>query len=328
MKRYFGTLISFLALASGAYAIDLGIHELKFSEQYPMPWFTGPIIAPSGHVVPKGHYNTQPYLFYNTIYSQYDQNWKSHKVPLIHEVLLTVPTKIGLGSKFEIGFTPGFIWRESLGYSTTNITDWIVGLSYQVFDSELKDPWPALKLSVRTSLPFGKYDHLNPKKGKIDVTGDGCFWPSVGLDFSKLIHVYKIHYLDIRFAFNWLISTPITVKGYNAYGGSSNTNAKVYNGDIYTFDLAAQYNLNRNWALAIDLFYQHKNRNHYKGFAGTQEGVALSLNSPSNENFSIAPAIEYNFSENVGIIGGCWFNVSGRNSSAFTTGVISINIYI
>ncbi len=36
------------------------------------PWFTGPLLAPSAHVVPGGYINLEPYLFYTVTTGAYE----------------------------------------------------------------------------------------------------------------------------------------------------------------------------------------------------------------------------------------------------------------
>ena len=51
------------------------------------------------------------------------------------------------------------------------------------------------------------------------------------------------------------------------------------------------------------------------------------IGAPEGWQLSLAPAIEYNFNENWGVIAGPWFTVAGKNSSAFIVGMLAINIY-
>jgi hypothetical protein len=48
---------------------------------------------------------------------------------------------------------------------------------------------------------------------------------------------------------------------------------------------------------------------------------------PSSSQYSLAPAIEYNWSQNIGLIGGVWFTVAGQNISQFNSIVIALNYY-
>ncbi|MES2122546.1 MAG: hypothetical protein V4492_07205, partial [Chlamydiota bacterium] len=80
-------------------------------------------------------------------------------------------------------------------------------------------------------------------------------------------------------------------------------------------------------ALALDIQYQHNNKTRFSGHKGRTRGVRNVVGGPSSEQFSLAPAFEYNFTYNVGLIAGCWFTVAGRNALEFASGVVAINIY-
>lgn len=118
------------------------------------------------------------------------------------------------------------------------------------------------------------------------------------------------------------------MKGFNTYGGARNTRGVVYPGNTFTADAAIQYNFTKQWAFACDLIYGHGNKNRFSGKRGTnRDGTKANMTAPSNEQWSLAPAIEYNFSQTLGLIAGPWFTFAGRNSAQFASGVIALNMY-
>jgi hypothetical protein len=83
--------------------------------------------------------------------------------------------------------------------------------------------------------------------------------------------------------------------------------------------------LNQNWALALDSVYTQTNITEFFGIPGIAfTGTFADVGTPSSEQLSFAPAIEYNFSGNFGIITGCWFSALGRNSTEFRSGVVNL----
>lgn len=54
-------------------------------------------------------------------------------------------------------------------------------------------------------------------------------------------------------------------------------------------------------------------------------GSGQDIGNGNLYELSLAPAIEYNFSENIGIIGGCWFTVEGANTPYFFSSVIQLD---
>ena len=92
---------------------------------------------------------------------------------------------------------------------------------------------------------------------------------------------------------------------------------------------AIQYNFNQRCAFACDLIYQHTDKNHFSGYAGDlSEESTGSVSSLSVEQFSAAPAIEYNLNESMGCLFGAWVSFAGKNATQFISGVVSFNARI
>jgi hypothetical protein len=89
-----------------------------------------------------------------------------------------------------------------------------------------------------------------------------------------------------------------------------------------------EISLSQRWAIANDIQYVHTNKTRFKGRKGATRGVANRVGRPSSEQWSLAPAIEYNWSDDYGVIAGVWFTFAGRNTIEFTSGVIAVNIYL
>jgi len=59
------------------------------------PWYAGPLLTPSAHILTPGLVNIQPYLFYINNYAKFDEHGHSHKISNIHTINPTVPVLIG-----------------------------------------------------------------------------------------------------------------------------------------------------------------------------------------------------------------------------------------
>jgi hypothetical protein len=210
--------------------------------------------------------------------------------------------------------------RYKEGASSTYLGDTALGLSIRLRNAELNDPWPAVRLSYRCILPTGRYRNLSPKKNNTDASGEGAYYQVLGLAATKLWHLSDYHYFEFRLAASAFFAPPVHIRGLSFYSPEIPLKAKVYNGVLYAFFSSVQANLTRHVALACDFLYKHKNRNRLK----TENGY---IKRPSNENFSIAPSVQYNFTQDIGIIGGVWFSVAGRNSYSFTQGILALNVY-
>jgi hypothetical protein len=306
--------------------------QASHQEHFPTtftPWFTGPLIAPSGYTVRPGHFNIEPYLYHYVYNGSYNQEWKRVSAPNLYHTALQVQLKVGLAERMDFQIFPQAVYRKFQGSRYCNVGDWPLGFGFQIVKARINEYLPGIKLVLRASLPMGKYQHLHADKQRTDAVGTGSWQPSFSVVCAKLFNTARKHYLDTRLAFNYQFGVPVHVKGLNSYGGASNTRGTVHLGNTFTVDGAFQYNLTQRWDLACDLYYTHSNSKHFSGKSGTtSSGSPAVMTAPSSEQFSLAPAIEYNWSKSLGIIGSVWFTFAGRNSNRFTSGFIALNIYI
>ena len=328
MKRLFLILIC-LPLLVHARKVLRGTPE-QASEG---PWFTGPLLTGSGHVVPVGHANYEPYLFWAHLPGQYNKHWHFVKTPPTFHSLLTAATmQFGILPATEFDIAPAFVYNYHGGQHMWRVADFPIALNFQLLMDEPDTWWPAIKLRLATIIPIGKYDRLKPRKLFTDAGGAGDWSPDIGLVFQKTYHFEGYHYLSWRMSIDFFPTAPIPVHGLSTWGGvpSSHgikgTRGTVYPGFFFSPLLGFEYSLTHNWVLALDIEYDYVARTRFSGHSpkGTKP-VA-----PAAERFSLAPAIEYNFNAHIGIITGPWFSIAGRNNNEtdpFFMWVFAVNIY-
>ncbi len=287
------------------------------------PWFTGPLLTPSAQCVPVGHVNFEPYIYWFQTRNHYNQHWHSHSIPHFNTLLSQNFIQIGVYNKLELDLTPQFAYNKSQGQHMWRMLDFPFALAIQLYADENNRHTPKLKLRLHTRVPCGKYDRLNPEKKGTDIGGGGSWYPSVGLVFSELFHTSGVHYLSTRLFFNYGFGTPAHVHGPSVYGGTHKTRGTAYPGNFIEASAAMEYSFTQEWVFAMDLFYTHSNKSRFTG----KKGGPLAPKKPSSEQFSVAPALEYNFNSEIGIIAGPWIVFAGRNSDQFVSWIAAINLY-
>ena len=76
------------------------------------------------------------------------------------------------------------------------------------------------------------------------------------------------------------------------------------------------------------MLYVNSQATHFSGNPGfTPGGTVESVGGRGGNQASLAPAIEYNFTAQLGIIAGVWFSVTGPHAGEFTSNTIAINYY-
>lgn len=321
MKNYFLATLFLTSLATVTGLADEPPHKILKNE--PAPWLTGPLLAPSGHTIPAGHVNYEPYFYFTENQGRYNSHWDAQTTPRFTTALLQPTFQIGVAKGFEFDIAPQTSWNHTKHVSTWVLNDLPVTFAFQLLKDQPGKWWPAIKLRLAANIPIGKFQKLSSHKLGTDSGGSGNWSPAAGLVFSHLYHLSGVHFLATRGFISYSVSTPVHVKGLNTYGGSVHTRGTVYPGNTFQTICSFEYTMTQNWAFAMDTMYQHANKTRFSGQSG-----GTSLKKPSSEQFSIAPALEYNWNENVGLIGGSWFSLGGRNSTRFVSWVLAFNLYV
>lgn len=303
-----------LLLASALQAVE----DPLIPEQ---PWLTGTLLSPFGYVIEKGHVNFEPYFYGNTLYGAYNRSWRE-KDKRNHYILSAQPFFwYGFARRWDIEIGPQFSWNHVSGASHWVLNDMPVELEFQILYEQIDQWWPAVKLALLFTVPFGKYQKLDPKARGTDSGGEGNWQPGVQLVFQRLFNREKPHTVVTHFTLGYTYPTPVHVKDLNTFGGGRGTRGKVFPGPSILSILGLEYTLTQNWALALDVQYLHTNHTRFSGKTNKRVGA------PSSEQFSLAPALEYNWSANFGLIGGVWFTIAGRNTEAFANTILAVNLY-
>ncbi len=296
------------------------------SEPAPTPWLTGPLIAPTGAVIPYGSFEIESYVYCTTNTGTYNKHWDS--VSAQHNFFSLNPQFLcffGLTPWMDINIVPQFFYNRTAGQSSVVFGDLQVALDFQLLDPAATPYFPGIKFLVRETFPTGPFQHLNPKKLLTDQGGAGTFATTFDLVLYKIYHLGGHHFLSTTYSAAYTVTTPVHVHGFNTYGGGFGTNGRALPGNTFQGIVSFEFALSQNWVLALDNVYTHTNVTQFYGTVGTTTaGLPASVGSPSSEQISFAPAIEYNFSSNLGVEVGCWFTAWGRNSTEFRSGVINL----
>jgi len=296
------------------------------------PWFTGPLLTPSGHVVPVGHQNYNPYVYWTTDKGVYNKHWSSQPTPHFKAAFVQTSLQFGIFPRTELDLNPSFTYNTIQGVHDWRFSDFPFTVDIALLRDTPEDWNPAIKLRLGANIPFGKYDRLDPNKRFTDVGGLGNWLPSVGIVLTRVFHFGNFNFLAWRFFVEYAFSTGVPVHGLSVYGGAptidgvKGTRGTVYPGDVLTVQQGLEYSITHNWALALDLAYQYNTKTRFSG--RTPSGTKPT--APCAQQFSIATGLEYNFNANVGIIAGPWFTVAGKNSNLtfdFISWIFAINIY-
>jgi len=175
---------------------------------------------------------------------------------------------------------------------------------------------------LQQTLPTGKYDQLGTRSS--DGLGAGAYTTSLAVHSQYYLWMPNGRILRTRLNVAYAFSDSVDITDTSVYGTPQGFRGHADPGDTFSLYSAWEYSLTRNWVLALDAFYQHDANTRIRG---ETQGAAFSADSGSAWRFGLAPAIEYNFNSNIGVIVGARWFAAGRNTGASVTPVAAINMF-
>ncbi len=290
------------------------------------PFYSGPLLTGSANNCPPGHVNIEPYLFITDNYGVYTSNRKRENIDDLWNINPVFIFQTGLTKWLDVQITPQAIYNTTRNQGNFNWGDLDVTLGFQLIK---ETPFlPALRFTVTEIFPLGKYDHLDPDRLGTDGTGGGSFQTQFNLNISKVLWTFPLHPMQVRGNAVYVIPSRVDVDSFNTYGGGHGTHGTIFPGNIWELYASMEVTMVRHWVAALDLAYKNFNKTRFSGTRGTTpSGLPAPIGAPSGDQFSMAPAIEYNPSAHQQFIVGTWFTVTGRNSSAFVSLIMAYNHY-
>jgi hypothetical protein len=276
-------------------------------------------------MMPPGNGNTQPYLFVTDKYAAFNKDRESIKLPS-HLVQLVVTGNIqtGITNNMDINVNFGATGNWQFGHNGGGYQDMSVVLGFLIYKQTRYVP--GAKFTITETFPTGKYQNCNTNGRLLDAIGAGAYSTQFGLAFSKILLWTTKHPVNLRCFFGYQVSCPVTVNGFNAYGGGFNCHGRVHPGNTFSSDFGAEVSITQKWVAAIDVIYTASNETKFHGTPGTlKSGAPSAVGGPYSDSLRLAPAFEYNWTPNLGMIAGAYFSVYGRSSGNFASGIVSVS---
>lgn len=282
-------------------------------------WWTGPLLAPSAGTLPRGHVLVEPYLYNVIQYGSYDR--QGALTPAAHSNDFGSLTYIiyGLTDRISVGLIP------VLGYNTggggpsggIKLGDLGVLAQYRLAQYQPGRWMPTTSIALQENFPIGEYQNLGnrPNNG----VGSGAYSTKVSLYTQTYAWMPNGRIIRLRLNFSQTFSGSASVDGVSVYGTGRDFRGSVNPGNATTIDAAEEYSITQNWVFASDLVYEYSGNTRVSGTSGV-------TNLGDSHSFAVAPAIEYNWTANAGIIAGIRLFPAGRNTAASITPVMAINL--
>ncbi|MGH6615797.1 transporter [Sphingomonas sp.] len=285
------------------------------SERQPLDqaWWTGPMLANSAAALPRGHALIETYVFDRITTT-------SHGFGSLTYLLYGVTDTLTMGAKPTFGFNTIKNGRNGSGVAMGDLT---LSAQYRLTAFDAERSIPAIALSVQYSLPTGKHDRLGDRPA--DGLGSGAHTTTVSLYAQHYFWLPNGRIFRARLNASTAFSDQAKLTDISVYGTRDGFRGHARPGQSFSLGLSGEYSLTRSWVLALDLIYSHDNPTRVRGIDIRDAGSPVRYRSGSADGFAIAPAIEYSWRPNLGVLLGTRFVPKGHNVTASITPALAIN---
>jgi hypothetical protein len=289
-------------------------------------WWTGPMLANSAGTLPRGHVLLEPYLYDVTPHGYYDREGVRHGTPHANGFGTLTYAIYGVTDRLGVGLIPTAGFNTiSGGPSSSGVGLGDAGLlaQYRLTAMNPCRRLPTISVAIQETFPTGRYDRLDNRPS--DGFGSGAYTTTASIYSQKYLWLPNGRILRMRLNFSQSFSHAVDVEGVSVYGTSAGFRGRATPGSSSFVNGAWEYSLTRRWVLALDATYRHARSTRATGLDRLNDDAGVALDSGASHAFGLAPAIEYNWTPNLGVLLGVRVIAAGRNAGATVTPAIAIN---
>jgi hypothetical protein len=288
--------------------------------------FTGPLVTPAVNAMPAGMVNIEPYLVHTNTRGSYDNvGDRREGKPMVRQWQIALPMTYALTDTHSVQVILNAARTSGAGQHSDGLRmgDTTVRVQQRLKGPNADGTGLVLGLALAQRLPTGRYHRLdtNPLNG----TGNGAMRTTFAFGAQSL------YWLDGGRAIRWrgqLAWSPspgrVRVRDSSVYGTDSGFRGFARLGQAWNASVAAEYAINPRWVLVGEAIWNRASAIDVTGTTADASHDARRL-APSQE-FSLAPAVEYHFTPNTGLIAGVQFTVAGRNTADYVAPQVALNM--
>ena len=292
--------------------------------------FTGPLITPNPTALSPHALLLEPYLVYAETTGSYDGQGHHHDTPYgAHQWQLLLPMSFGIIDRLTGHLSVGTAHKAAAGQHSDGwrATDTTAKLQYMVLAPNADKTTPSLSVAVAHRFATGAYDRLdaNPLNGtgsgaarnRLSVYAQQYFWLANGRPLRwRVLGAWSPEPSRANLTGMSVYDTPPSFHGYVQLGTSASISSSL------------EYSIDRHWVLVMEAAWDRENQAHLRGWQCIRGAACVAVNrdSPANWVYSVAPAIEYNFSGSMGLIAGAQASVAGHHNGAFLNPQVALNM--
>ena len=294
-------------------------------------WWTGPLLASAAAALPVRGVTIESYVFDSVVKTRFDNSGDSRPVDRSESSGSLTEFFYGATDALTLGLIARFgrvRMSDDTHVSRIGLGDCTVQGQYELARQSVNAP-ATISLVLAETLPTARFDRLSDRPA--DGLGTGSHTTTLALYSQRLIVMPSERPLRSRLNVSYSFSSRVQIQDVSIYGTADGFRGEAKPGPVIEFDWAAEYSVSRHWVTAMDIDYLHGASTPISGikarvsFAGESSAIAENRLG-STTTLSLAPAIEYNLSGDLGIIAGIVIPIRGRNASSALTPTLALNI--
>lgn len=313
-NRAIGWLLGALAcvMATVAMAQDAGVPIRQSRDD---AWWTGPMLANGAETLPQVHMLIEPYIYDVT-------------TPGVDAFGSRAYVLYGLTDRLTVGAIPIIGYNRVSGAPNSSG----IGLGDQILQAQYRlrrfheGSWlPTVSLMLQETVPTGRYDRLGQRPA--NGMGGGAYATTLGVNMQSYFWMPNGRILRARLNATTTFAGRARVEGVSTYGTGEDFRGHARAGDNFYVGAALEYSLTTRWVLALDLTYSHNGNTWVRGYDVMPglEPIRVSKRFGRSDAVGYAPAIEYNWSPNIGLLFGVRVIAGGNNVQRSVTPAIALN---
>jgi hypothetical protein len=282
-------------------------------------WWTGPIMTNGAGTLPRGHFLIEPYVYDVSV----------ARVNLFGSRAYVL---YGLADRLTVGVVPvvGFNKvRGGLSSSGVGLGDASLVGQYRLTLFHAGSWVPTASVEVQETFPTGAYDRLGDRPS--NGLGSGAYTTTLSVNSQTFFWLPNGRLLRMRLNVFQAMSRAVKVEDVSVYGTAAGFRGYARPGSSFYAYASWEYSMTRRWVLALDATYTHDRDTRVSGYSildstSVQPPPGIRLDLGASDAFAFAPAVEYSWTPNVGVIVGTRLVPASRNTTASVTPVAAINI--
>jgi hypothetical protein len=329
-------VVALLVLAMAALTPAFGAEQEKLGDAN----WTGPLETSNPNVIPKNHLYIETYFvgeqdngFYNNSSKKIGaNNLAAGGTGYSTDYQSATLFAYGITNKFNLQFIPVFDGAQG-GTALRNSSGTVLNPSSNGMEVD--------NLTVRTPYQLHSYKKGNwapsftISPGFIAPTGAGdtnTWTPWVGAWVQRPFWMPGGRILRVRANQDFYFPLAKTVND-EGFCGTGIASCKSNQGTYYKTFVGMEYSLTKHWVPAWDFYWKYGNGNKTNALGtGSLIGCSTGFNTAGNDcngfnRLAVDPALEYNFTGNVGIIFGVEMTVAGKNVGSYIAPQIALQIF-